>query len=183
MTQPYAPSNVRLKGLVWCVLFCQRSVPTSSCVPAVCQLLCLLQQPAQCWNVPMQALYSHSLKSSSCSQTEREERSSYRRAASCFGLYHNDHCSFLSTLWGTRKQNVWHVALPFSATLVTADRLADSFLDVCCCCCGHWHHRICRWKKEECVKITEEENLSLHSQSLQTKWKARTTRKSQCFGG
>lgn len=84
----------------------------------------------------------------------REERSSYRRDASCFGLYHNDHCSFISTLWGMRKQNVWHVTLPFSATLVTADRLPQSFLDVYCCCCGHWHHRICRWKKEECVKIT-----------------------------
>lgn len=73
---------------------------------------------------------------------------------SCFGVCHNYHCSFISALWGTWKQNIWHVALPFSATLVTADRLPHSFLDVYCCCCGHWHHRICRWKKEECVKIT-----------------------------
>lgn len=43
----------------------------SSCVPAACQLLCLLQQPAQCWNVPIQAVYSHSVTCSSCSLGQR----------------------------------------------------------------------------------------------------------------
>lgn len=47
---------------------------SSSCVPAVCQLLCLLQQPAQCWNVPIQTVYSHSVTCSSCSLGERSSQ-------------------------------------------------------------------------------------------------------------
>lgn len=49
----------------------------SSCVPAVCQLLSLLQQPAQCWNVPIQALYSHSVTCSSCSLGQRSRRATW----------------------------------------------------------------------------------------------------------
>lgn len=72
----YAVVNIVLVGSERRVLFSQRSVPAAdpACLHAACQLLCLLQQPSQCWNVPIQALYSHSLSDIPLMLTGRDEQ-------------------------------------------------------------------------------------------------------------